>query len=390
MKKIAVITRKLDIGGVEISLLNFLKNLDSNKYDVTLILTEYSGVLLNRVPSHVKIKAIQFDGPEYLKLTELDKKLPFLQEMKFKFILRRCQILRRHTDQPLYYEAMLHSRLEGDIHYDLAIDYHGYGYFTTIFMCHKIKAGKYITFIHDDKLDFMENIRSLTDKIDHFFCVSEACRNHMREDFSILVPKLKVFYNIVDVEGILKKADDPQNDIPDNQKNVLVTVGRLEWQKGYDIALNASKMLLDRGVDFHWYIVGEGSWYEKLQRVIRENGLSANVVMLGASGNPYPYIKRADVYIQTSRHEGYGLAVCEAKVLCKPIVSTDLPCIREQIIHCQNGILCSHDAKDVAESIERLLNDKILRENLIQELTTNGICFENQMEMLEAIIGETE
>ncbi len=386
MKKIAILTRRMDIGGVEISLLNFLKKLDPEKFNVTLILTEKAGPLLEQIPEHIRVEEIRFDGPEYRKLTDLDRKLPFLREWKFKFLLRWCKLKLRKTDQPLYYEAMLHSHPESDTQYDLAIDYHGYGYFTTIFMCHKIKAKKYITFIHDDKLDFMENIRSLENRLDHYFCVSKACRDHIAQDYPALSSKLCVFYNIVDIEAIRQKAEASQKEIPERQKNVLVTVGRLEWQKGYDIALGAAKRLQERGVDFHWYIVGSGSWWGRLQEMIESLGLKEQVTMLGASKNPYPYIKRADVYVQASRHEGYGLTVCEAKILCKPIVSTDLPCIREQISHGANGLLCEAEPEQIAESISRLLGDKALCKAFSRELAENSVSFEDQMGKLEAVL----
>ena len=87
--------------------------------------------------------------------------------------------------------------------------------------------------------------------------------------------------------------------------------------------------------------------------------------------NPYPYMKLSDIYVQPSRHEGYGIAIAEARCLNKPIIATNLECIREQITDNITGKLCEFNEEDFANSItELILNDskrKYYQDNLKKE-----------------------
>ena len=67
--------------------------------------------------------------------------------------------------------------------------------------------------------------------------------------------------------------------------------------------------------------------------------LQKNVILLGAKVNPYPFIKMCDIYVQPSVHEGYGLSLQEARILCKPIVAPDIPAFKELIDSGVNGTL---------------------------------------------------
>ena len=364
MKKILILSRRMDIGGVEISLLNLLKSFDYSKFDVTLLLQEKKGVLLEKIPREVSIKEMHFKRKEYLKLVQLDVHLALFKELKFKILAAKCK--HASGDNPFFYKALDYCTADLE-EYDVAIDYHGYGYFTTIFMVNKVKAKKYATFIHDDKIDWMENLRSIRQKIDYYFCVSKACESRIKEKYPDLSNKTKLFYNIVDINKIKHLSEEPQTDIANDTENVLVTVGRLEWQKGYDFLLEVAE-LLKKHIDYCWYIIGNGSWMERLRKNIKVKGLTHHVFLLGAKENPYPYIKRADVYVQTSRHEGYGLAVCEARILCKPIVSTDLPCIREQIINGVNGYLGEFVDTEFAKLLYKLLSFTNLLKHLANPL----------------------
>lgn len=358
MKKVLIISRRMDIGGVEISLLNFLKSFDFSRFEITLLLQEAKGALLDRVPKQVTIKEMHFKGDEYLKLVQLDMKLPIIKELKFKIIAAKCK--KTNSDNAFFYKALDYCQADLS-EYDLAIDYHGYGYFTTIFMMNKVKAKKYITFIHDDKMDWMANIKSIQERIDYYFCVSKSCADHMKKEFPELSSKIRIFYNIIDENRIKHLANCKQEEIPNNVENVLITVGRLEWQKGYDFLLKVASEL-KKDINFKWYIIGSGSWKNRIQQQIKASQLEEYVYLLGSKTNPYPYVKRADVYVQTSRHEGYGIAICEARVLCKPIISTDLPCVREQIKDGMGGILSQFDVNIFEKNIFKVLKNKALQQ----------------------------
>ena len=101
--------------------------------------------------------------------------------------------------------------------------------------------------------------------------------------------------------------------------NTIVSVGRLSNEKGFDLAVEASKILKDKNINFRWYFIGDGNQREALEQKIKSYQLQNHVLLLGLKDNPYPYIKKAKIYAQTSRFEGKSIAIDEAKILRKPI-----------------------------------------------------------------------
>jgi glycosyltransferase involved in cell wall biosynthesis len=103
--------------------------------------------------------------------------------------------------------------------------------------------------------------------------------------------------------------------------------------------------------------------------------------------NPYPYIKRADLYVQPSRFEGYPVAILEALVLGRLVVSTDNGGAGEMIFPGENGLLCSISADSIVATANELLKDpdrqRLLRRNVeAQDLDAGNQCTVAQLELL--------
>ena len=79
----------------------------------------------------------------------------------------------------------------------------------------------------------------------------------------------------------------------------------------------------------------------------------------------YPYMAQCDVYVQTSSFEGYGLTIAEAKILGKPVVSTNFDVVHDQIKHEHDGLIAEMTPESVADNILRLINEKDLRNRII-------------------------
>ena len=170
------------------------------------------------------------------------------------------------------------------------------------------------------------------------------------------------------VNLIEEKAKEKVRLKEENEETIkIVTVGRLVNQKGIDNGIFVCKALIDEGYKVRWYVVGKGKDKEKLENLIKTNNLEENFILLGAKTNPYKYINLCDIYVQPSRFEGYGITVAEAKALKKPIVATDIPEFREQIIDKKTGILCK-DNNELKYGIKLLIEDKNLRKKLIDNL----------------------
>ena len=88
--------------------------------------------------------------------------------------------------------------------------------------------------------------------------------------------------------------------------------------------------------------------------------MQEHFTLLGATANPYSYMRQCDIYVQTSRHEGFGLTIAEARILNRPVVCTNFEACSMQMINGKNGLVTSFDPKDIADAIIRLATDKKL------------------------------
>jgi glycosyltransferase involved in cell wall biosynthesis len=168
----------------------------------------------------------------------------------------------------------------------------------------------------------------------------------------------------------------------------LISVGRLNTQKGFDIAIESCKILVDKGLDVYWYVLGEGEERPVLEQQIRDAQLQERFILMGIKENPYPYVAQADVYVQPSRFEGKSIAIDEAKILTKPIVVTNFPSIVDQITHLQNGYITGLNAKSIAAGIVEVIENATLRENLISNLTKENPDTESEIDKLYAILNQ--
>lgn len=107
----------------------------------------------------------------------------------------------------------------------------------------------------------------------------------------------------------------------------------------------------------------------ELEKLIRDKNLQTHFFLLGADPNPYPYMKHCDIFVQTSRFEGLGLTVIEAALLCKPIVSTNFPTVFGIIENEETGLIAEMEPVDIAEKIERIIQDVELKKRLIENLS---------------------
>jgi glycosyltransferase involved in cell wall biosynthesis len=191
--------------------------------------------------------------------------------------------------------------------------------------------------------------------------VSKEVQEKFLEVYPDLRERTSIFYNIIDHEMILQKAieDDGFLDAYDGTR--LLTVGRLHYQKGYDIAIQAMQILKKRGVRARWYVLGDGALRDKLQEQIREADLEEDFILMGAVSNPYPYYEQCDIYVHATRYEGKSIAIQEAMILGCPVIASNCVGNRETVDDGVNGILCDLSPQGIADAIEDLIMDKALR-----------------------------
>lgn len=207
------------------------------------------------------------------------------------------------------------------------------------------------------------------EKLDAIITLSDECHGILKEVFPRFQQKMRQIPPIVTAGYIRKCAEAfiPQ-EYEDDGCYRLVSVGRLVEQKGFDMAIKAAAILKERGVRFKWYIIGNGGLYSDLQQQISDGGLNEYVYLLGEKGNPYPYIKHADVFVQPSRFEGKSVILNETKMLAKPILATGYPTVRDQITDGMDGVIVEMEPQAIAVGLEALLTDKEKQETLANNL----------------------
>ena len=184
-----------------------------------------------------------------------------------------------------------------------------------------------------------------------------------------LVPELKgrvrTVYIPLELDKVKKRAlEKLPEDAP--QEPYLVAVGRLEPQKGFDLLLRAYAELRACGVSEPLVIVGEGKDGAMLRELARTLGVSEHVVFAGFQANPYPWLAGAEVFVSSSRFEGFCRVIAEALAVGTPVVSTDCPSGPAEVL--ENGeagvLVPNEDVDALAEGIYQLLHDKALKDKL--------------------------
>lgn len=368
MKKILIIMTNMECGGVQVSMLNFLNELHKYDVDITLLLDLQEGEWIERIPQWVHVETVNYSNEGFHKLIWPSRKISVIQDLIYHIVVHTYKLfVRRNILRNDRYTFLLNKISDVEGTYDVAIDYHGYGFITTSILVNKVKANKKIVFIHDEKMDCLDNVIEDLSQIDLFCGVSKSCVRIFSEKFPELSERTIFFPNYVDVENIIRMANMPCELQLLKDTKIFITVGRVMWQKGYEMAVKIAQKLKENGIKFQWYCLGEGDSMPQIKKLIQCNNVEDCFHMLGRKDNPYPYMKMADLYIQPSRHEGFGLAVAEALILGRVVVATDIECIAEQITNNYNGKLVPYNCDEFVKAIMQLLED----DNLYKKIKDN-------------------
>lgn len=356
-KKIVFVIESLQLGGAEKSLVTLLQNLDFDKYAVDLITFQKNGFFKDFVPNEVNQIFLPFP-----RLSFFDR-LQYLVKRKLKIKYHHAQLFWPLVSK---YFTTCHS------FYDVAIAYNQG--FATYFVHDFINASKKITWLNTDYQKAGYNAQFDGSYYAHFskiIAVSPEAKDSLIKAFIRIDKVLEIEFikDISDKEIIIQKANDVQEILFDNNYINLVTVARLVKAKGLNLLLESALILKDKGYSFKWYIVGEGSERRFLEKKITELHLENFVYLLGSTPNPYPYMKAADIYVQTSLFEGLGLTVIEASYLNKPIVCTNFPTAYGVLKNQDTGLICEMNADSISNSIEKLILNEDLKNKLILNLS---------------------
>lgn len=397
-KNILFIINHLVCGGAEKSLISLLETLDYSKYNVDLFLFKHQGLFMNKLPKDVNLLP-EPSNYKYFDMPIKSASIELLKNRDFKTAFNRGVLgyfaKTEHNGaimEQKFWRFLATSINELSKQYDVAI---GYQEKNPIYFCvDHVNAKTKIGWIHTDynKLGISpEKDKKYFSKLDYLVTVSEDLVAILQAQFPENKAKIKCIHNIISSSMIHKMSlEQVEFKKEDDDSISLISVGRLAKEKGHDITLEALHILINKGYNLIWYVIGEGNVKPKLEKSIRENKLDDRVIFLGLKENPYSYIRKADIFVQTSRYEGKSISINEAKILAKPIVITDFETATSHIQHNYNGIIAEMDALSIANELERLILDEDVKNKLIINLKKEDLGTENEIDKLYELIEHNE
>ena len=232
----------------------------------------------------------------------------------------------------------------------------------------------------------IEDETSVYNRYDHIFCVSNTAVQGFRYTFARVNVNISTIYNPINTQ-IIKELAAERIDIEQKTPR-FVTVGRLEPQKGYDRLVRVINRIVSEGLGLELWIIGVGSQEASLKKYIQEHHLGNCIKLMGFHSNPYKYIVQGDLFVCSSRSEGYSTAVTEALILGLPVITTDCSGMSELLKDGECGMITENNEEALYTGLKQLLSDEALLKHYRQKAVERGKEFsiERLMEPIEQIL----
>lgn len=358
-KSILFINGNLRVGGVEMALVNLLNCIDSSKYDVDLLLLQDGYDYELDLPEYVNCIKINLDeaqGP-FVKSIIKNIKNRNWDCVNYRIINLLAQKISLKLFRLLSLSSLLKSR------YDAVIAFRP-GICADIAL-YKAVSDLKICWWHHGDTNIGTSLKTVDKQLSQFnkiVAVSNGVKEMLSEAFPNIKSKISVVPNIVDVDRICSKAKeyDSYKQYNSDRPFRIITVSRLSAEKNVIKAVEIADMLRRNGLRFKWHIVGDGNCRETIDTEIDKLNLGSYVMMEGNRSNPYPYIKGADLMVHLSPIESFGLVILEAMALGVPCIAVESIGAKE-LIDGHNGILVQNDSAVIADTICRIITDKMVK-----------------------------
>ena len=394
MKKNVIIrSGSLRMGGLERVLIEVLQNIDKKKYNLTLVIDDDCGednIFEKDIPKEISYY--------FLKSQKLIEKTNYYK-LRRKNILYKLMYNIYMNIETYIKSKNIKKLIEKLGKIDVFIDYDA----GATKYIENIEADKKVVWIHNSIPNLKKSKNKIKrfgkrlEKYDRIVAICDEMKEELKDIYPNLKDKIIRIYNPFNFSRVLNLKDD-MSELTEKDKELLnedycIAISRLDTvQKDYKTLLKAFKILKSKGINKKLYIVGDGPSKEEIENMIKEYDLIEEVKLLGRFKNPYVWLNNADFFIHSSKYEGFGLVLIEAAILDKLIISSNCPVGPTEILeNGKSGILFNVGAsEELAEKIEKVLNDKNLRNRYILSMKKRREDFkkENILKEYEKLIDE--
>lgn len=355
-RKILFFINALNRGGAEVALINFLNNLDYKKYEVDLLVYEKESEL-----------SVENDVNKKVSLKRFSRKTTNANWIWKKL----CHLIHKQKMTDYYQYAGYDLFKWGLTHYyDIAICYGEW--FPNYFIAEALKARKKVFWIHNDlsKSIYLENSQRFVNGFDLLIFPSKSAQDSSLKKMRILNKKSVVvpyIFNFKKIRNLSQQKIDLENE---KNKFLIVTVANFRKQKNYHRCLKVAHLLKQSRKNFRWLAVGQvvdEELFEDWKRLRKKLKLENDFLFLGPKDNPYPYIKKANLFALLSDYEGKPLVVSEAKFLNIPVMATKTSGTIELIDSGNNGLLVDFNEDDIFQLMVNVIDNK----NILNKIKIN-------------------
>ncbi|HWU46463.1 MAG TPA: glycosyltransferase [Humibacter sp.] len=396
-KKILLYLGGMRSNGITASALNLLRNVDHDRYDVSVLLAASARAQQRANQDKIHPAVRQFPRVGGMNGAKLE-------HLKRRVAGRRGDVELHRTDpaqRALWDEEW--ARCFGDVRFDDVIDFSGYSPFWATLLLHSPPATRSI-WLHNDmaaevhrEVNGKKSMRrslpavfGLYRDFDHLVSVSPRLNELNRRQLAGYAPeeRFTAVRNLIDADRVrvearadvrelpdhpvdpdaplLEEGAEPVRIVPDWAKQVadkqgtrwFVSVGRLSPEKNQERLLRAFAQVHREHPDSRLLIVGQGPLRGRLQEVIEELGIGAVAFLTGSYHNPFAIMAAADCFVLSSNYEGQPMVLLEAAVVGLPIVSVDFTSVHDALPNDSIHIVAQTD-EALAEGMRAYLRGEV-------------------------------
>lgn len=340
-KKILFLVPSLEGGGAERVFVTLLRHLNREKFELHLGMLEAAGPYLTEVPSDVRVhilnvSRVRYAIPAIVRLVwQLRPASVISTPVNLNLLVAASKLLWPRNVRLLVRESITLSR----------------------FLDEEMRHPALWKFLY----------RWLYRRADAIVCLCSVMSRDLIESFDISASRLRQIYNPIDsgrLRTLVEGSENPYETLGPN----LVSVGRLESQKGFDLLLDAMATVSRTCSPARLTILGDGSLRKSLEKQRDKLNLTKSVRLLGFQQNPFPYYRWADLFILVSKYEGLPNTMLEAIALGTPVLAADcVGGVREVAeLFPEKAFLCERSSSALASRILDLCKNGCRKEPCLE------------------------